>query len=310
MAMASVVAFRETSVVFDASLRLFYYTADGSLNTPSSLIVQELDWERSSDGVVHAWQRQTLTSITDARALVAVKAAAGEARAGVMPTYRAQGGRVVEVGERRWFVVNALAQRVQPNAQQAAKLQPLLPSAQGSACELLARAFSPAPGFSLQVFEQGEHCFRVSRGWPAANPGESTVRPLRDDVRVSVHQRPSAAMLLRADENPPAPLAALLPFARIVPASAGSDATPGAALSAAASSWWVGTAGPWEGWLFLKTEPAARGGAASDTAPRWAAAPWSTCALWRVGRELMRHNPAPAAGGKTAATLGTACQGP
>ncbi len=289
-----------SSVVFDASLRIFYYTADGGPSTASSLIVQELDWERSSDGMEHAWQRQTLTSITDARALVAVKAAAGEARVAVLPTFRARGGRVVEVGASRWFVVNSLAQRVDPDVHEIAKLQPLLPAATGSSCELLSRAFDKAPGFSMQVLEQGNRCYRILRGWPAAIPGESLVRPLRDDVRVSVHEMPSDDMLLRANENPPAPLAAMLPFARILPAAAG----------AAEGSWWVGTSGVWDGWLLLKTASPERAAATGENRPRFAGAPLATCALWQVGRELLRHNPVPADRGKTAATLGTACTSP
>ena len=152
----------------------------------------------------------------------------------------------------------------------------------------------------MQVLEQGGRCFRISRGWPAANPGESLVRPLRDDVRVSVHEKPSAEMLQRANENPPAPLAAMLPFARILPSPAG----------AAEGSWWVGTSGPWDGWLLMKTESSARNEATGESVPRFAGAPLSTCALWRVGRELLRHNLTPPANGKTAATLNSACGSP
>ncbi len=303
-----------SSVVFDASLRLFYYTSDGSktadgrVSTPPTLIVQELDWERGQDGELYA-NRQTLTSVTDARALDAVKRAAGEARAAVAPTYRVPGGRVVDLrtpAERleavrgpRWFVANPLAQRVEPTVDEIAKLQPLLPAAQGSVCELLARTFAPAPGFRLQVFEQGRHCFRILRGWPEASPGETTARPLRDDVRVSVHDRPSAVMLQRARENPPAPLAALLPFARQLPPAA-----------SASDNWWVGTSGAWNGWLLQKTDGAGRSPATDQPAARYIGAPWSTCALWHVGRRLLRHNPAATDGGDTAATLNTACQQP
>ncbi len=285
-----------TSVVFDASLQLFFYTVDGFGSQPPSLIVQELDWERSSDGVVHAWQRQTLTSITDSRALLAVKATAGANRAAVVPTYRATGGRMVDIGGRRWFVLNSVAQRIDPDTEKATNLVPLLSAAAGSACEVLARAFAPAPGFRIQVFEQGDHCFRIQRGWPSASPGESTVRPLRDDVRVSMHEKPSAQMLQRANENPPAPLAAMLPFARVAPSP-----------SADAASWWVGTSGPLSGWLVMKTESAAGTATAGSSAPILVGAPWSTCALWRVGRQILRHNPSPTAKGTTAATLNTAC---
>ncbi len=305
-----------SSVVFDSSLRLFYYTSDGfktpdgQVATPPVLIVQELDWERGRDGEVYA-NRQTITSITDARALNAVKRAAGDARAAVAPTYHVPGGRVVDlrppadrveaVRGARWFVANPLAQRVEPTADEIAKFERLQPAVAGSACALLAQTFAPLPGFSLQVFEQGHQCFRVVRGWPAANPGEPTERPLRDDVRVSVHEMPSPVMLQRARENPPAPLAALLPFARQLPLSQGGSAQV---------SWWVGTSGAWDGWLLQKTEGTSSSSAAGQPVARFIGAPWSTCALWQIGRRLLTHNPAALDSGKTAATLSTACQQP
>jgi hypothetical protein len=303
-----------SSVVFDASLRLFYYTtdgfktADGRVSSPATLIVQELDWERGQDGELYA-NRQTITSVSDAKAVNAVKKAAGAALAAVVPTYRVPGGRVLDLrppADRiesvrgvRWFVANSLAQRVEPAFDEVARLQPLLPAKEGSVCELLARTFAPVPGFKLQVFEQGHHCFRILRGWPAAGAGESAARPLRDDVRIAVHERPSDVMLERARENPPAPLAALLPFARQLPPEASSGA-----------SWWVGTSGAWDGWLLQKTDGARRNTATGEAEARYIGAPWSTCALWKVGRRLLRHNPAPADSAQTAATLNTACRQP
>ncbi len=303
-----------SSVVFDASLRLFYYTIDGSktadgrVSTPPTLIVQELDWERGQDGELYA-NRQTVTSISDASAVDAIKKAAGEARAAVAPTFRVPGGRVVDLRPPasssasapgpRWFVASSVAQRVDPTFDEMTELQPLLPAAAKSTCAQLAGTFAPVPGFKQQVFEQGKHCFRILRGWPAAGAGEATARPLRDDVRVSVHERPSAVMLERAKENPPAPLAALLPFSRQVPPA---DPVVG--------DWWVGTSGAWEGWLLQKTERGGRSTATGEQTARYIGVPWSTCALLQVGRRLMPHNPAPTNSGKTAATLGTACRQP
>jgi hypothetical protein len=53
-----------------------------------------------------------------------------------------------------------------------------------------------------------------------------------------------------------------------------------------AGRWFVGVAGPHKGWLLLKV--AERGGQGE----RFIGAPWSTCALWRLGREVQRTNPA------------------
>jgi hypothetical protein len=278
-----------SSVVFDASLRLFYYTVAGR-GLPGSLIVQELDWERGP-GDEHYANRQTRASITDAKAIAAVQLLAGAERAAVAPTFRVPGGRVVDMRSPaevkagaaglRWFVANTLAQRLD-GLDPAARLEPLVAAGKGSPCERLAQGFAPAPGFTTEVFEQGGRCFRISRGWPAPEAGKTVARPTRDDLRVVVLDKPpSAELLKRAQENPPAPLASMLPFARMPRVAA-------AAPAASRTTWWVGTSGTLDGWLVMQVEtPSAEG----KTAVRRFGAPWSTCALSRMGGDLLSHNP-------------------
>lgn len=277
-----------SSVVFDAGLRYFYYTVEGRPNAGAAVIVQEIDWERSSDGQVRALQRQTLTSITDPEAVAAVREAAGPARAAVAPTWWVPGGRMVNIRGKLWRLVASQAQRL-PEDPDEADLAPLQPAAPGSACARLSDLFASMQGFRIDSYEQGEYCFRVARGWPSAGPGDDAPRPARDELRVSIHDRPSADALHRAAGSPPAPVAGLVPYARI----ATDDG------SAAPLQWFAGVAGPYAGWLLAKSTNA-RGEA------RVIGMPWSTCALWRLGRDLQGRNapPGPLQAGRSPACSG------
>ena len=280
----------DSRVVFDAGMRYFYYTVQGASNPAPAVIVQEVDWERSRDGLVRALQRQTLASITDPAALAAVLAAVGEQRAAALPTWRLAGGRQMQVGERNWRIVGTQAQRVDLAADSDA-VQALKPATAGSRCLDLARSFAAMPGFRFEHFETREHCFMIARGWPATGPAEDPTRPARDEIRVAVHERPSRAVTQRAAENPPAPLAGLVPYAHVAAEAASANAGP---------RWFVGTAGPYAGWLLMKTRDRAG-------ADRFIGLPWSTCALWRLGRQLQPLN-APASAPQ--AGVSRACEAP
>ena len=277
----------DSRVVFDAGMRYFYYTVQGASNPAPVLIVQELDWERSRDGQVRGMQRQTLATITDPAAIAAVLKAAGDQRAAVLPTWRLHGGRQVAVGGRFWRIVGTQAQRVDLPLD-SPDVQALLPAKAGSRCQDLAGSYAAMPGFRVEHFETAEHCFRMARGWPAVATGEDPTRPARDEVLVAVQERPAHAVTQRAAENPPAPLAALAPFAH-VPTDEG--------LAPIGPRWFVGTQGPFAGWLLMKLRD-------RTGADRFIGLPWSTCALWRLGRELQPLN-APA--GTPQAGASTAC---
>lgn len=264
----------DSSVVFDATLRTFYYTLQGAATPVPSVVVQEVDWERGPDGQLRTQQRQTLSVITDPGAVQAVEAVVRDQRAAAAPSWRVHGGRVVELGTRRWRIAATQAQRVDL-AVGAPQAMALMASPPGSPCVDLAATFATMPGFDIEQLETDRHCFMVARGWPRV-AGENEGRSPRDELRVAVHDKPAGALLQRARESPPAPVAGLVPFARVqaedVPTEAGR--------------WFVGVAGPYEGWLLLKV--AERGGQGE----RFIGAPWSTCALWRLGREVQRTNPA------------------
>ena len=265
----------DSRAVFDAGLRYFYYTVQGP-NTPvPAVIVQEVDWERSSDGQVRALQRETLASITDPQAIAAVVAAAGEQRVAVVPAWLVPGGLQVSVAGRAWRIVSKQAQRIELPLG-AKGLLALRSALDGSACPSLAQTFAAMPGFTIEHLETESHCVMVARGWPALGTAVDPTRPARDEIRVAVHERPTRAVAQRAAENPPAPVAGLVPFSRLATDAAGVESGP----------WFVGTSGPYAGWLMLKTSGPA-------DVQRFIGAPWSTCALWRLGRDLQPQNPSP-----------------
>ena len=278
----------DSRVVFDATLRYFYYTVKGASSPVPAVIVQEVDWERGGDGQVRALQRQTLATITDPEALNAVLAAAAGQRAAAVRTWRLPGGRQVEVGGKVWRIVGAQAQRVDVGVD-AAKVLPLQTSLAGSTCLDLALSFASMPGFEIEHLETAEHCFFVARGWPSVSGAPDPTRPARDEVRVAVHERPLRAVTSRLAENPPAPVAGLVPYTRLAP----DDAKP-----LPGGRWFVGTAGPYAGWLLMKIDD--RGGT-----PRFIGLPWSTCALWRQGHDLQAVNvpPGVAQAGQSSACL-------
>ncbi len=278
----------DSRLVFDAGMRYFYYTVQGEGSAARAVIVQEVDWERSRDGQVRALQRQTLASITDPEAVLAVQAAAGEHRAAVVPTWRLPGGRQVQVGQRHWRIVGMQAQRVDLAAAQAGGLAPLQASGPDSPCRALGGSLAAMPGFTISQLESPEHCFLVARGWPASGNAEDPTRPARDEIRVAVHDRPRGALLRQVRESPPAPVAGMVPFARI-------GLEEGAAIVDA--DWQLADSGPHAGWLLLKTRD--RSGNS-----RLLGLPFSTCALWRQGRELQALNPAP---GEQKAGVSLAC---
>ncbi|MBX3603163.1 MAG: hypothetical protein KF863_21290 [Rubrivivax sp.] len=260
----------DSRVVIDAGLRYFYYTVEGEHTPVKAVIVQQIDWERGSDGQVRALQRETVTTMTDAGALDAVHRALGELRADVVPTWRVPGGRRLEVGHRSWRLVASQAQRVDLDKADVAGMQALQPAAADSTCLAIRSVFTEDPGYRKEILEHGQHCFMVRRGWPAAM-GAGVAG--REEVLVAIYERPASSHAGYLQRNPPAPVASLLPFAR-VPVATDADAR-----------WFVGVGGPYDGWLLMRSPFGSRQG--------YIGLPWSTCALWRMGRELQQHNPLP-----------------
>jgi hypothetical protein len=280
----SIPLFLQPHVVVDRSLRYLVYGIEGPNVDQPSATLYEIDWERTPDGRTRVLQSLMRSVVTDAAVVDQVRQAAGPARVAVVPSWRAVGGRALAVADTPWRVVGASAQRVQLEARENQTLHALQVAEPGSPCDQLrAKAgWGEQPGFSSRMYEAVQHCFAITRGNAqvpdhgepvallpaAAAPAEAASAALpRETILVAVYERPGPDSLARLDENPPAPIASLAPFARVV---AGNEA------------WFAGSGGEHDGWLLL------RGRSANDV---YVGAPWSTQALMRLGRELQQRNP-------------------
>jgi hypothetical protein len=271
--------------VFDAGLRYFVYTAytsgaEAGGETPS-VIVQEIDWYFGRLGQVRALHRQTLTVLTDRAAVARVREAAGAGRAAAVPTWRVNSGRAVAVAGSNWRFVSQQARGLRA-AVPGPGFTALALAEAGSPCAQLAAGIAAPVGFRPTALAAGEGCVVAHRGAasleaaddnPAIAASEAG-EPPREEIRVALYGRPTAAVLERLADNPPAPLATIAPFARILPA-------PNEQLQ-----WFIGSSGDALGWL-VQQRPRAQGEGAATVA-----APLTTCALWRLGSELQQANPA------------------
>jgi hypothetical protein len=263
----SIPRYLDPSVILDSGLRYFAYTAQGPNVEIPSVTVQEIDWERVED-TSRIVQSQTRAVVTDAAAVGQVRQAAGASRVAVAESWPQPGGRALGVGTQAWRLVSHSAQRL-PVAADDVRFAPLRRSPPDSVCARMTTGWAVQPGFRSEMFEDGTRCFAIARGRPAAELAPGQAAGTREQVLVAVYERPAHDELVRLAENPPAPIASLAEFARVQP----GDAT-----------WLAGTSGAYAGWLALRGE-SARG------APRLVGAPWSTCALWRLGRELEVQRP-------------------
>lgn len=253
-------------VVVDAGLRYVAYTADGINVEVPSVTLQEIDWERAEDNSSRIVQTTVRAIVTDGRALDAVRAAAGGERVGLVAAWRKTGGRAFAVDDQAWRVVSPAAQRLPVDANDPAFVK-LAPAADGSPCGHLSKGWPPQPGFRNQMFESAANCFAISRGnpeEPGAPAAAQSRERQREQVMVAVYDKPDRHALDRLADNPPAPVASLAPFARVAVAD---------------DDWVLGTRGAYAGWLALR-------GASGSGQQRLVGVPWSTCALWRLGREI------------------------
>jgi hypothetical protein len=133
-----------------------------------------------------------------------------------------------------------------------------------------------------QTTPSDPYCFAIVRGRPPAAPGSS------EQIVVAVYARPSAEALRRAGFVP-VPVASLQRFGRV----GANDPV----------SWFVGTSsGPLAGWVAGWSPDSAEVG-------RFIAAPWSTCALWRIGVEVLADQPGQGEAAQRLHDSGKTCKG-
>lgn len=259
-------------LVIDATLRYAAYTASGASVEVPSVSVLEIDWDRAGDGtgrVLQAHTRAVVTADPQQRddagsALRQVVQAAGSARVAVVPSWRSSAGRTLGLGDAAWQLLSPTALRL-PLAADDARFVPLAEAAAESACAKLAQPGGGQPGFPLRFFEHDGRCFHIARGSPEDEVSTGQATSSSEQVLVAVYERPAAGgVLARSADNPPAPVASLAPFARL----ATSD-----------RQWMLGVQGDYAGWLAVR-------GPDAGGQPRLLGLPWSTCALWRLGREV------------------------
>lgn len=254
----------DPAVVIDASLRYVAYSAAGAAVEVPSVTVEELSWDRLEDKTSRALQTQTRAVITHRDAVAALQRAAGPDRLAVVDTWRVPGGRTLAVGGQHWRLVAQQAQRLPPAAH-ADAFAPLEPAGDASACGRLVEGWADEPGFRTAMFAYGGQCYAITRGNPDGSPPAAEDTAAREQVLVAVYEEPTSGVLARLQENPPAPVASIAPFG---------------VVSAGEREWVVGIEGPYAGWLAVRGKDAAGH-------ERLLGVPASTCALWRLGRELL-----------------------
>jgi len=277
--------FLDPDIAFDANLRHLVHTAaDSRAPGAKSLTIYEIDWELTNDEggrLVHKLPKVVLTDF-DPAAQVALSAGRPDGRGpglAVLETWRTTAGRAMTVGKQHWQIFSPQAQRLpdrdgdprllaldreqrQAEPRDDPRLLALRASPPGSDCAVLGARLAELrqTGFELTTFDEGDdalYCYAVARGRP---PDAS---PKADQVVVAVYARPSPSALQGIKDEVPAPVASLPRFARVVPKEA--------------IEWRVGKrGGALDGWI-------AAWGPDHEGAYRYIGAPWSTCALWRIG---------------------------
>ncbi|MDO9073715.1 MAG: hypothetical protein Q7U73_10650 [Rubrivivax sp.] len=253
----------DPTIVIDTTLRHVAYTASGSSVEVPSVTVLELDWDRQEDRSSRVLQAHTRAVVTHEAALQQVRSAAGGQRVATVPSWRLPAGRALGLGEPAWRLLSPTAQRLPVQAD--ADFVSLTPAADGSPCLKVAGDWAAQPGFTPQVFEHAGRCFHIARGNPEGEVAPGEPPSSREQVLVAVYERPVSGVLRAQDgERLQGAVASLSPFAR---------------LSAADTQWRVGVHGAHAGWLAVR-------GPDANGVDRLLGLPWSTCALWRLGREL------------------------
>jgi hypothetical protein len=262
--------------VFDADLRHFAFTAEHAAGAAATLIVQEVQWGWDDAAGVTPPRHETVGVLGDAAAAAAVREVAGADRAAPVATWRVPGGRSFEAGSERLRIVSREAQPL-PGAPRPLRLLRLAPAA--SVCGALATGLRVAAAAGSAMYETDDGCLRLEREPAdpgAAGPGAASAAAGDDLLHVALYARPNERDLPRVAESPPAPIATVRPFARVAtraPVDVGRRAdTPPERLA-------LGSAGPYAGWLMIEPDTGA-------TPARWVGLPLSTCALWRLGREM------------------------
>jgi hypothetical protein len=291
-------------VAFDANLRnLLTVTDEGGRKITT---VVEIDWEQNasdSSYTINPLAPVVLTGATDAERLIAaVRADVGNdpVAATTLETHRVTAGRVFVVGNDTWRLVDELAQRIPLDAgldpanspwpidSPFRRLNGPLEQVKG-ACGKLAAALAAQDdhpsAFITEAYEDPEdsqRCFIIKYGIPglpvSADPplAGGGMAPMYLLV-AAVYPRPTDEQLIA---NAAAPDRLQAVEREPLPAAVARMPRFGRTLDGRGAQWGVGRVGSsYAGWL-ASLNP--------DRSGQWrfVAAPWSTCALWRLGKDI------------------------
>jgi len=249
----SIPVFSNPYVVFDTGLRHLFVTAYGENVDATAVSVYRIEWELTpSDERTPRVRQSDVQAVVQARDAVGAVIRTAPEGVAWATTWRERGGTGVALNGKNWRVVSLGAAPLDLRALADGEWAALEASPASSDCSRL------RPGkANAEMLERpgGRHCFLVTRALadtPAAV--ETTARP----VTVEVFDR---RVMPRGPGDQPAPIAQLTPFTQMRPQEA---------------SFFVGVSGVHAGWLAVRRGSAAPVGL-----------PWSTCALWRLGRDVL-----------------------
>ncbi len=261
-------ALENPGLIFDAQLR-FFWAVDDQINEVATATLFEIDSELLDKSGLRRSRIVKRVQLSDARDIGALKDAialsgwSGSPSGAVLPTMRTRAGRAIKVGDKAWRTVDANAQFVQGKL----PFRALKVAEAGSACarlgDVLGKRLARGEQVTVHVDEQDRaHCFVMFMRAEEAD--------FLASVGVEVYAVPSQREL--DDEQPASNLAAIERFTR-VPRQDGDSS---------GIEWSVGT-GAYAGWL----KTTFRGFTGNDVS---ATAPWSTCALYRLGSEVLNQS--------------------
>lgn len=259
----------DSFVLFDARVRYMLVSQSGSHGEPPSVNLFNINWDEDAKLPVARSELLSKTIGEDAIAIVHQEFQAGprqdgDPRVRSVLAWREAGGIGVRVSGRSWRLFADGAQRIQEPGNDK-DWRPLLPATQDAACGQLNERMikhGVTQGFESRMYQYGSHCFLVQRPVPPTDDVRFPERTGPNYTTVGVYDALIAIDLLV--ESRPAPIASISPFAN---------------ARWADGEWMVGVSGPYDGWLVVRLK--------SDQGDRVVGAPWSTAALFRLGKEAV-----------------------
>jgi energy-coupling factor transporter ATP-binding protein EcfA2 len=260
---------KNPALVFDAQLR-YFWVVDNQINDAATATMFEIDSVLLNMNGLRRSRIVRRIQISGAKDISSLKDAItsdgwSQVPSGaVLPTMRMKAGRALKVGDDAWRLVDSFAQ---PRLDKAS-FRDLGAAAEGSACARLGDILRKRLERGEQLMMQQDKDDRTNCFATYMRTEESSFLA---SVGVEVYAMPSREEL--DEEQLSSPLAMIERFTR-APLQGGAKPD---------IKWSVGT-GIYAGWLQSEFKDIFGN-------PYTAAAPWSTCALYRFGHEVLRTEP-------------------